>query len=78
MKGRPPKELDQSTYTNQVAARIRERRVKKKLTVAAAAGKAGVPTATWYQWERAYALPLDRLPAIAAALGCHPRKLLPE
>ena len=73
-----PKEIDTSTFTGQVAAEIRRRREKKKLTVAAAAEAAGVPAQTWYHWEQGYALPLERLPAIAAALGCQVRALIQE
>lgn len=36
------------------------------------------PATTWYRWEKGASLPrLDRLPAIAAALACSPRALIP-
>lgn len=73
-----PKPVDTSTFTGQIAAEIRRRRERKKLSVADAAEAAGVPAQTWYHWEQAHSLPLDRLPAIAAALGCKVRQIIPE
>lgn len=75
---RTPKDLDTSTFTGQVAAQIRARRVRGKKTPDEAAAAAGVPVQTWYNWERGRHLPLAALPAIAAALGCRPRMLLPS
>lgn len=76
---RPPKEIDQQTYAGRVAAEIRRRRVKKKLGVDQVAARAGVPEQTWYGWENGRTEPpLRRLPAIAAALGCKPKQLLPD
>jgi transcriptional regulator with XRE-family HTH domain len=77
-RGRLAKEPDTSTFVGQIAAEIRRRREKKKLLVAETAAAAGVPVQTWYHWEQAHSLPLDRLPAIAAALGCKPRDLVPK
>ena len=73
-----PKPVDTSTFIGQIAAEIRRRRERKKRTVAEIATAAGVPVQTWYHWEQASRLPLDRLPTIAAALGCKPRDLLPR
>lgn len=70
--------MSSSTFAVQVAARIRATRLRKKFGVAEAAGKAGVPVQTWYNWERGRHLPLAALPAIAAALGCSVRQLLPS
>jgi transcriptional regulator with XRE-family HTH domain len=75
---RPQKPIDTSTFRGQIAARIRERRSKLKLTGEQAAERAGVPVQTWYHWEQGYRLPLDELPRIAQALKTKPRKLLPE
>jgi transcriptional regulator with XRE-family HTH domain len=75
---RPQKPIDESTFRGQVAARIRARRLKLKLTGEQAAGRADTPVQTWYHWETGYRLPLDELPRIAQALKTTPRKLLPE
>lgn len=76
-RGRTAKEPDTTTFVGQIAAEIRRRRTKKKLSVEEAAAAAEVPVQTWYHWEQAHSLPLDRLPAIAAALGCTAKQLLP-
>ena len=75
--GRPPKPLKLKTFSGQVAARVRELRAKRKLSVPEAAAAAGVPPSTWYRWENAAEIRLDALPAIAKALGTTPRQLLP-
>jgi transcriptional regulator with XRE-family HTH domain len=75
---RPPSPIDDSTFVGQIAAEIRRRREKKKLTVEQAAAAAGAPVQTWYHWEKGRHLPLDRLPAIAQALGCKVRALIPD
>ena len=77
-RGRTPKEPDTSTFVGQISSEIRRRREKKKLLVVEAATAAGVPAPTWYRWEQGNGLPLDALPAIATALGCKPRDLLPK
>ena len=74
---RPTKEIDTSSFVGSIAAEIRRRRERGKLTPETAAEKAGVPVQTWYNWERGRHLPLTALPAIARALGCKPRDLLP-
>lgn len=74
---RPPKPSNESTYAGRVAAAIRARRTRKKLSVEAAADRAGMPRPTWYAVESGRSLTIERLPAIAAALGCQPRQLLP-
>jgi len=75
---RPAKAADVSTFAGAVANRIRTRRKRLGLTVEGAATTAGVPAATWYGWENCHSgVPLSRLPAIAAALGCGPSQLLP-
>lgn len=76
MSGRPPKATDQSTFTGQIAARIRARRLKAKLRAEDAATAARVPLPTWYAWESGRFLPLDALPRIAEALGCRVRYLV--
>ncbi len=65
---RPSKPVEGNTFVERIAAEIRRRRERKKLLVAEAAAAAGVPVQTWYHWEQARHLPLDRLPAISAAL----------
>lgn len=76
--GRPTNQPDAGTFTGQVAAEIRRRRLAMKVSAEKAAAAAGVPVQTWYNWERGRHAPgLDRLPAIAAALGCAPRDLVP-
>ena len=77
MAGRKPKEPDTSTFTGQVAARIRERRLKKKISVEDAAAAAGVSAQAWYHWEKGTHLPLEALPKAARALGCSVRSLIP-
>ena len=78
MSGRPPEPIDESSFPGQVGARIRARRTRLKLSVATVAERCGVPPATWYNWEVGRHLPLDRLPAIAEALGCKVRTLIPD
>lgn len=75
--GRPAEPQDTSTFAGQVGAEIRKRREKAKLSVEEAAAAAGAPVPTWYHWEKGRHLPLERLPAIAAALKCSVRQLIP-
>ena len=77
MAGRPAKEPDRSTFVGQVAAEIRRRRLERFDSAEEAARIAGVPVQTWYHWEQGTPMPLDKLPAIAKAVGCRPRDLLP-
>jgi transcriptional regulator with XRE-family HTH domain len=74
---RPTQPIDQSTLRGQIGARIRARRLRCKLSVAEAAARAGMAVPTWYHAESGRSLSLDRLAAIAAALGCALRALLP-
>lgn len=76
MAGRPPKKADRSTFVGRVAARIRARRIERKLSGYEAAKAAGVPAQTWYHWEKGDRLPLDALPAIARALKCREKDLV--
>lgn len=78
MAGRPAHDPDTSTFLGQIGAEIRRRRERKKLSVADAAAAAGVPAPTWYRWEAGKGLTLERLPAVAEALGCKVRQLLPD
>jgi len=75
---RPSKPVDTSTFTGQIGARIRARRERLKLTVPEAAERTGSNDQTWYSWERGRHLPLERLPAIAEALSCKVRALIPD
>jgi len=74
---RPQKPVDESALAGKVGARIKVQRLKKRLSVLEAAGHAGVSATMWNSWEDGRRLPLDRLPAIAAALGCSVRSLMP-
>ena len=79
MAGRPPKTIDESTYAGRFAARLRLLRTKNKLAVEEVAAAIGVESYVWYKWEDGRREPsIDQFPAIAAALGCKPRQLLPE
>jgi transcriptional regulator with XRE-family HTH domain len=71
------KAIDTSTFRGKVAERIRARRTALGLSVEDAAGRAGVAAPTWYHWEAGHHLRLDRLPAIAAALGCSVKAMMP-
>lgn len=75
---RPAKPQDQSTFHGRVGAVIRRRRLKRQLSAGEAATAAGVPRATWYHWESGRHLALERLPAIADALWCEERDLIPR
>jgi len=74
---RPLKKIDEGELPGQIGARIRARRLKLKLSVDEAARRAGVSNPGWYHWEKGEALPLAKLPAIAKALSCSIRSLLP-
>lgn len=76
--GRPARENDLTTFAGRVGAEIRRRREKAKVTAEDTAAAAGVPLPTWYHWEAGRHLKLQRLPEIAAALGCKVRQLLPD
>lgn len=76
-RGRPPIERT-GTFAERVGAKIRAKREAKKLSAEAAAEAAGIPKPTWYHFEAGRHLRLERLPAIAAALGCKVRSLIPD
>lgn len=76
-RGRPSVEPP-DTFVGRIGQRIRTRRERKKLTVESAAAAAGVAVPTWYHWEAGRHLQVDRLPAIAAALSCKVRDLVPN
>jgi transcriptional regulator with XRE-family HTH domain len=71
------KPLDPKTYAEQIGARIRRFREKKGLPQSSVAIRAGIATASWCDYEKGRQMPLNRLPAVARALGCKPRALLP-
>lgn len=73
--GRPHIAPDPATLSGRVAARIRARRRRRKLTVPQAAAAAGIATRTWYALESGF-VPLKRLPAIAEVLGCRVADLM--
>lgn len=74
---RPAKPVDQSTFSGQVAAEIRRRRLKKFARAEDAAAIAGVPLKRWFDWEVGRPT-LECLPIVASALGCSPRLLVPK
>lgn len=79
MTPRPAHDPDLRTFVGRVGAEIRRRRLRRRLSLKDAAAKIGVPAPTWYAWEAGrYGPPLARLPAIATALGCPVRSLVPE
>lgn len=65
------------TFAGRIGAEIRRRREQKNFTVEDAARRARVPVQSWYNFEKGKLL-LERLPAIAKALGCKVRLLIPE
>lgn len=73
---RPTLPVDTSSFTGQVSAEIRRRRLAKFPIAEDAAQRAGVPIGTWYRWETGH-VTLEALPRIAKALRCSPRLLLP-
>lgn len=78
MAGRPATLPDIDTFAGAIGAEIRRRRERKRLSVPDVAAAVGSLPSSWYQWERGLHLPLERLPAIAKALGCSPRDLMPR
>ena len=77
--GRKRVEPDLTTYSGRLAARIRELRDERRLTVQEVADKSGIPLYTLYGYENGRReIPLDLLPALAKALRCKtPDDLLP-
>ncbi|MFH5806432.1 hypothetical protein [Alienimonas sp. DA493] len=73
-KGRPPKPVDQSTYSGRFAARLRELRERRELSVADLRdhledGGVKVVEETIRSWERnASTPPLDVFPVLARIL----------
>lgn len=85
MAARPPKQIDNSSYSGRFAERLRSLREKAGLSVdevieAMAADGYKVARRSFYNWELATNTPpLDAFPAIAKALGLKTaRNLLPE
>ena len=78
MAARPRKIIDTSTYKGRFAARLKELREKKKLTVDELVEKTGLPRRTLYDWESTKSSPpVELLPKLAEALGVSIRSLLP-
>lgn len=76
--GRPRAEVDESTYAGRFAAGLRRRRDKAGLLLADVAREVNVATVTVYQWEAGSRSPrIEDLPALAKALGCSVRALMP-
>lgn len=78
--GRKRKEVDQSTYSGRVAARLRLLREKAGKTVPEMAKAVGVAESTYYQYENGHRsdISLDLLPKIASVLGISVRTVLPK
>jgi transcriptional regulator with XRE-family HTH domain len=75
---RPPLPVDTSTYRGRFGAGLRRRRETAKLRAEDCAVACGVTAATWWDWEHGRRAPaIDRLPDIAAALGCTTKVLIP-
>lgn len=69
---------DEQSYSGRVAARLKELRLSKGKDIDDLAATLGVSAKTVYQWESGRSSPqYDKLPAIAAALGCSIRQLFP-
>ena len=79
MAARPSKAVNLDSYSGRFAARLRELRLKRKLTVEELSEKSGIPVQTLYCWESATRTPaIDRFPELAKALKVKIRFLMPE
>ena len=75
---RPRKEIDLSTYEGRFAARLKELREKRKMSVDDLVEITGLPRRTLYDWESTKTSPpVKSLPVLAEALGVSIRSLLP-
>lgn len=71
MAGRRRSDVDTTKYTGKLAARLRELREAKGMTMEKLAEKAGVSVMTIYAWEsNRRAIDPNSYPALAKALGC--------
>lgn len=77
-RGRPPKEVDQNSFTGQIGAIIRAQREKAGKSVEECAKVAEVSIPTWYHFEAGRHLATEKLPRIATALGIKTRTLIPS
>lgn len=78
LAGRPRGEPDQATFVGRLAAVIRTRRERAKLTPAEVCKRLKIGASTYYRWESGERPPrTEDLPALAAALGCTVRQLMP-
>lgn len=67
-----------SSVLSHLAAAIRERRGRRNRSTSEAATAAGCSEVAWRKWEAGERWPgPESLAAIARALGCRPRDLLP-
>jgi transcriptional regulator with XRE-family HTH domain len=78
--GRKRAEVDTSTYSGRIAARVRELRERKGYTVEKLAEKVGVDIKAMYAYEQnARTIPPDLYPKVWKALGCsHPDQFFPH
>jgi transcriptional regulator with XRE-family HTH domain len=84
-RGRKPVKVAGDSFRHKVADRIRSRRLELQLkaedVAEAVSSLIGRPVSvqTWYHWEKAeHPFDVDVLPAIAVALQCDPRDILPQ
>ncbi len=77
-RGRPPKEVDQTSFTGQIGAIIRATREKVGKSVDECAKVAEVSVPAWYHFEAGRHLATEKLPRIAKALGVKTRSLIPS
>lgn len=77
--GRKRKDVDTSTYSGRVAARLRLLREDRKLTVKKMAKRLGItPTAYYYYESNDYDVPLNSVPKICRILGVTVSDFFPE
>ena len=77
---RPNKAANLDSYSGRFAARLRELRLKAKLSIEELSEKTGIPDKTLYRWEAAASVPpLDTIPLLAEALKLkNARLIFPE
>ena len=75
---RKRKEIDLTTFSGKFAARLKQLREKKKLSVDELAKDSGVPFQTLHRWESGDRCPInEQLLDVADSLGVKPGTLIP-